>query len=253
MIHSESYSYALSQILGERATGFLNATLNDPVVRNRMNSEIDAFQAVESIRHDMGIDKDSDFVKKAVLKMLVSIYLLEGIKFPFSFFVTYIINKAYNSPIQGVTKLLKLINHDEFSFHLPTNARVIKVLSSDASQGYKHLFDSGWFAKMVLGLATFIEEQELDWNLYLLRDGGVQGYNQTIGEHFIKYFACKRIKELGVQPLQEVKANDTVKWFNTYRDINKGNAAAQETTSISYQKGGLTNDIEDYFQRKASA
>ena len=52
------------------------------------------------------------------------------------------------------------------------------------------------------------------------------------------------MRDIGIETeyLKE-KKSDIIDWFNTYRDINKQNAALQEASNISYQKGTLKNDL----------
>lgn len=244
-IHSESYSYGLNQIFNEKAEEFLDIIYTDPFILKRMNSEIDAFGEVEKLRHS-DIDKNSDVMKKAILRMLLAAYLLEGIKFPFSFFVSFTINKAYNSCIQGITRLLRLIGHDEFTIHVPTNLHALKLLRTDPSQGFSHLFDDGWFDQEATKMATMIATQEIEWMYYLLRDGDIPGFNAKIGEHFIKYWTNFRLVGIKVEEIfSGIVINDIITWYNNYRDISKQNAALQEADNLGYVKGGLVNDLND--------
>lgn len=245
VIHAESYSYGLNQMFGSKSEEFLDIIYTDPFIKNRMDSEIDAFAEVERIRQDPSIDKNSDEVKKAVLRMLLAAYLLEGIKFPFSFFVAFTINKSYDNAIQGMARLLKLIAHDEFTFHVVTNLSVIDILRSDPSQGYTHLFQNGWFESEATRMASVIQEQELDWMMYLLKDGPIPGFNEAIGTHFIKYWVNNRLQSLKLPILNVgVVINDIISWYNSYKDLNKQSTLLQESDNLGYQKGSVVNDMD---------
>lgn len=240
-IHAESYSYGLNQLVGSKSTEFLNIIYSDPVIRTRMNEEIDAFDLVKKLS-DAG--DTSDEMKKALLSMIIQLYLLEGIKFPFSFFVSFTINKSYNNSIQGFTRLLRLIAHDEFSVHVVANLHAIKVLREDHSQGFSHLFSNGWFDQECTRVARLIHDQELSWNKYLLSEGSIPGYNEAIGEHFIKYWTNTRLRGVKVAELfPGIVETDIIRWYNTYRDIKNLSTALQEASNISYIKGGLLNDM----------
>ena len=243
-IHAESYSYGLSEVFGHEATETLDLVYNDPFVRTRMEKEIELFGEVDNLCNLDGMDVSLDDKKKAILKLIIGIYLLESIKFPFSFLVTFTINDKYDNAITGFTKTIKLIAHDELNTHVPTGKNVLNILRKEKDQGFSHLFESGWFNETALEMVTYVVEQEIEWAKYLFDGYEVAGINSSISEHFIKYWAGVRLKDIGVDtPYAKEKSSDIIDWFNNYKDINKQNAALQETTNTSYQKGTLKNDL----------
>ena len=123
---------------------------DDKLIQSRMQSEQSSAEKLLAASPYT----ESDDAKKALLEMLLYIYFLEGVKFPFSFFITWTINNAYNNSIQGFSKLLKLIAHDELTVHVITGREVLNLLRSDSKQGFKHLFDSGWFIPVILYAGT---------------------------------------------------------------------------------------------------
>ena len=244
VIHAESYSYGLSEVFGHLATETLDLVYNDEFVKHRMEKEVELFACVDDLCNIENSGASLEEKKKAVLKLITGIYLLESVKFPFSFLVTFTINNSYNDAITGFTKTIKLIAHDELNTHVPTGKNVIGILRKDANQGFKELFDSGWYNDMAKEMTEFTVNEEIKWAKYLFDGKEVAGINSSVSEHFIKYWAGVRLKDLGVETeyLKEPKS-DIIDWFNAYRDINKQNAALQETTNTSYQKGALKNDL----------
>ena len=93
-------------------------------------------------------------------------------------------------------------------------------------------------------MTDYTVAEEIKWAKYLFDERDVLGINSSISEHFIKYWAGVRLRDIGIETeyLKE-KKSDIIDRFNTYRDINKQNAALQEATNISYQKGTLKNDL----------
>ena len=246
-IHAESYSYALDTIFGDEAEKILDLVYEDEFIKSRLEGEVEGFEEVKRIIIDGG-DWTSDEAKKSILIMLLRTIALESIKFPFSFLVTWSINENYGSPIQGISRLLKLIAHDELNFHVPVGKNVLNILRKEKNQGFKHLFDNGWFNKEATKIFKETVETEFGWKDYLLQEGEISGFNHEIAEHFIKYrtnVTCKLIK---VDEIYEnIISNDTIVWYDNTRDINKQNVAAQEGENSSYQKGVLVNDLEDSF------
>lgn len=244
-IHAESYSYGLSEVFGHEAAETLDLVYNDNFVKRRMEKECMLFDNVSALCLSDDTSVNLDDKKKALLSLLLGIYYLEGIKFPFSFLVTFVINNSYNDAITGFTKTIKLIAHDELSVHVVTGKNILNILARDENEGFKHLFDNGFFRETALSIVEEVVNQEIQWAKYLFDDYEVAGINSQISENFIKYWANIRLKDIGIidNPYMKEEKTDIIDWFNNYRNINKQNAALQETSNTSYQKGVLKNDL----------
>ena len=223
-IHATSYSTGLIEMFGEKATEVIDIVYTDPVIKTRLESEIDFAGQLD--RNDM----------QSIFKVVVAAYLLEHIKFPFSFFVTFRINNAYGNAINGFSMLLKKIAEDEMEIHYPTNANVIKDMIRTG------LVDKEWAHQFIKDEAAKVLSGEFGWNEYLLQDGSIPGYNQAIGEAFIEYQHNKSLRDVGID-VPSIKPNDTITWFNHYRDIGNQVVAQQEQKSNQYQKGIIKNDL----------
>lgn len=244
-IHSESYSYALNQIFGSEATSILDLAYEDEFIRKRLEREVDEFSEVRKLVIEQG--RSDDDAKKAILTMLLRTYFLEGVKFPSSFYISWNINRVFDNAIQGISRLLKLIAHDELTIHVPTGQNILNILRRDSNQGFKHLFESGWVQKEAQKIAKETVDDEMKWNEYLLKDGSLPGYNEAIMDNFLKYFANLRLKNIKMDLVykpDEAQKTDIIDWFESYRDINKSNTMLQEASNTSYIKGGLKNDLE---------
>jgi len=239
-IHALSYSYGLSQMFGAKAKEKIDIVYEDEVIKSRLENE--AQYSGDLIELAVKQGKTDDETKKALLKTLISTYFLEQVKFPFSFFVAWSINKGYNNAIQGFSMLLKLIAWDELTTHAPTGMNVIKTLRKEKRQGFSHLFKEE-IDDFIMDYAKIILEEELKWNEYLFKDGPVQGFTKAMGEHFIKYFVDYALTHIGYDKITNEKKSDVIDWYNEYRDIKNQNAALQEISNISYQKGNLMNDL----------
>jgi len=72
------------------------------------------------------------------------------------------------------------------------------------------------------------------------------GLTKEVMDNFMKYYTNLRLAGIGLQPLFEnVKEDNTIKWFKSYKNINSERTAAQETEILSYSIGQLVNDIDD--------
>jgi ribonucleotide reductase beta subunit family protein with ferritin-like domain len=227
-IHATSYAEGLIEMFGDKATEVIDIVYTDPVIKTRLQSEIDYAESLN--KDDM----------KSIFRVVVAAYLLEHIKFPFSFFVTFRINNAYDNAINGFAMLLKKIAEDEMDIHYPTNANVIKLMIST------NLVDKEWAHEFINSEVASIKVNEYAWNKYLLKDGSIPGFNEPIGEAFIDYQCNKSLRDCGIE-VDPIKPNDTITWFNHYRDIDNQVVAQQEINSNQYQKGLIKNDLTKFF------
>jgi len=234
-IHATSYSEGLIEMFGDKATDVIDLVYSDPIIKTRLSSEIDYAEQLN--RDDM----------QSIFKVVLSAYLLEHIKFPFSFFVTFRINNAYSNAVNGFSMLLKKIAEDEMDIHYPANANVIKDMIKAG------LVDKEWATALINSETARIVAEEFKWNLYLLQDGSIPGYNQAIGEAFIEYQANKALRDVGMDVPIVIKPNDTITWFNHYRDISNQVVAQQEMKGNSYQKGLIKNDLSRFTQQTQSS
>ena len=240
-IHALSYSTGLNQAFGSKVTEMLDLIYEDNVVRKRADKEIEsANKLIEKLKEDTVDDE----LKKLLLENLLRTFFLEGVKFPFSFFSTWSINKAYGNSIQGFSQMLKLIAWDEMTVHTTTGANVMKILMKDDSQGFLHL--KSYFEDLAYKMAEETSELEIEWSDYLLKDGDFQGFNQKINNHFIKYWTDYRLKEIGLKPIYKEEKSDVIEWYNEYRNLNKTQVALQEADNTNYQKGSLKNDLDKF-------
>lgn len=228
-IHALSYSTGLVEMFGDKATEVIDIVYTDPVIKSRLTSEID--YATQLDRNDM----------ESIFKVVVAAYLLEHIKFPFSFFVTFRINNAYNNAINGFSMLLKKIAEDEMDVHYPANGNVTKVMLRES------MVDPKWGEQFIKDEVARIASEEYIWNDYLLEEGSIPGYNKAIGDAFIDYQANKALRDCGID-VTPIKPNDTITWFNHYRDISNQVVAQQEQKSNQYQKGILKNDLDRFLK-----
>jgi ribonucleotide reductase beta subunit family protein with ferritin-like domain len=104
------------------------------------------------------------------------------------------------------------------------------------------LVNREWAEHFIREEVTRITSEEFTWNEYLLEEGSIPGYNKAIGEAFIEYQANKALRDCGIDVVA-IKPNDTITWFNHYRDISNQVVAQQEMKGNSYQKGVLKNDL----------
>jgi len=177
--------------------------------------------------------------KKALYLCMMSIFILEGIRFYVSFACSWAF--AELKKMEGNAKIIKLIARDE-NTHLAASIHIIKGLIKEDSDYIKIKDET---EDEVMGMFMSAIEQERDWCDYLFQGGSMIGLNADLLKEYIEWIAAKRIKTMGYTvPYHISKANPlpfTEKW------IGGGNVqvAPQETEITSYIVGGVKQDVEE--------
>jgi len=239
LIHSLSYSHILRGIFSD-ASEIFDRIDDYPEIKNRVNKEIDLYSRVKNINNLETLEDK----KKLLLELLVSIFALEGVKFYVSFLITYIINNSYSSSIQGATRIIKLINHDE-DLHNAMSSGTINILKKEKDEGFSELIKSKWFYEMSKRVFQEVYDDEIEFGKYLMSFGNIPGITEPILEQFLKYYVDLRLKAIGQPEIFGQKKTDIVSWFETYKDLNLDNAALQESDLAVYSIGIMRNDLED--------
>lgn len=238
LIHSLSYSHLLRGIFSDSSKIFDRIT-EFPEIQKRIDKEIDLYSKIKTMDNLALEDK-----KKLVLEMLVNIFALEGVKFYVSFLVTYIINNAYANKIQGATRMIKLINFDE-DIHTSFTSGLLNVLKKEPNEGFTDLMSSEWYTTMVKETFEKVYEEEMEWADYLLSIGNIPTLTREVTEQFLKYYVDLRMTQIGQPKIYNQDKTDVVQWFENYKDLNKDNAALQESDLAVYSIGIMKNDVVD--------
>lgn len=237
--HALSYSSGVTQAYGAKATEFLDIIYTDPQIAKRIEYElVIAEKFVVAVKDGWG---NTEYNRKLLLELLVVIFALEGIKFPFSFFTSWSLNKGYNKCAQGFSQLLLSIATDEMVVHTATGSNFINKLRKSAD--FKQEFASGWFDEMASKYMTQVVEREITWANYLLETGDEPGFNSAICTHFIQYWADRRLNEIGLPKQYNVVKNDIEIWFDEYRNVRDKQSSLQEISNVNYQLGQIQNDL----------
>jgi len=154
--HALSYSSGITQAFGAEATEFLDVIYTDPNIKHRIDDEL---AITEGFIQAVPTWKNSEYNRKLLLLVLLRTFALEGIKFPFSFFTSWTLNKAYNNCSQGFSTLLQ----DEMEVHTTTGSNVIKKLLKHPD--FKN--EVKWFKKEAYLYLEHVAIKEIEWANYL--------------------------------------------------------------------------------------
>ena len=177
-------------------------------------------------------------IKKSLYKTLMSVNILEGVRFYVSFACSWAF--AELKKMEGNAKIIKLIARDE-NLHLASTQTLLKLLPKDDKDYIKIAKETE--AECIKMFVDAVE-QEKQWAQYLFKDGSMIGLNAQLLDDYIEWICCKRMTAVGLKcPYKTSQANPlpwTQKWI-AGADVQ---VAPQETEISSYVIGGVKQDVD---------
>jgi len=181
-------------------------------------------------------------LKKLLWLALMSVNILEGVRFYVSFACSWAFAEA--KKMEGNAKIIKLIARDE-NLHLGSTQLLLKTLPKDDPDFIKIAAETE-----ADSIKMFVDavDQEKAWARYLFKDGSMIGVNEQLLGEYIEYIAARRMERVGLPRVYNQSQNPlpwTQKWISG-ADVQ---VAPQETEISSYIVGGTKQDVnEDTFK-----
>lgn len=186
--------------------------------------------------NDKSVNVDIYELKKLLWLTLMSVNILEGVRFYVSFACSWAF--AELKKMEGNAKIIKLIARDE-NLHLAGTQMLLKLLKKDDP-----IFEQ--IAKETeqecIDMFVSAVDQEKEWATYLFKDGSMIGLNAQLLNTYIEWICNKRMMNVGLKSHYGVKENPlpwTQKWISG-ADVQ---VAPQETEITSYISGGTKQDV----------
>ena len=176
-------------------------------------------------------------LKKKLFLCMLSVYILEGIRFYVSFACSWAF--AELKKMEGNAKVIKFIARDE-NTHLAASTSIIKSLIKDDPDFAKIRQETESIAEEMFKSAI---EQEKEWAKYLFKDGSMIGLNERLLADYVEWIGCRRMRALNYHCPYSVPQSNPLPW--TEKWIGGGNVqvAPQETEITSYITGGVKQDV----------
>ena len=238
-IHSLTYSHIIREVY-PNATKVFDSIKDYPEIQHRIDVEIAAYDALVNDEYSLLTD---DKKKEQILEVLVRVFALEGVKFYVSFLTTYMINNSYGNKIQGMTRLIKLINFDE-DMHVSVFGGLLNILRREDREAFVELMKSPNYITMVKDVFSDVAKSEIQWGKYLLSIGNIPSLTTKVLSNFVNYYCADRMNKIKIET-DIVSTDDTIQWFETYKNIDLDNVAGQESEGLAYQVGIIKNDIPE--------
>ena len=180
-------------------------------------------------------------LKEKLYRMLMSINILEGLRFYVSFACTFGFGEL--RLMEGSAKIISLIARDE-SQHLAISLHILKnymnlekdkVMNEVIKNNEEWVYDT--FKQAV--------DEEKDWAKFLFREGSMIGLSEELLGRYVEFIANKRLRALGLKPVYDIPStNNPLPWTQHWLSSRGLQNAPQETEVESYIVGGIKQDIK---------
>ena len=191
--------------------------------------------------HNVNGDKvvvDKYEIKKLLYKTLMSVNILEGVRFYVSFACSWAF--AELKKMEGNAKIIKLIARDE-NLHLGSTQTLLKLLPKDDPDYIQIAKET---EEECIQMFVDAVEQEKAWADYLFKDGSMIGLNSQLLSDYIEWICCKRMTAVGLKcPYTTPQANP-LPWTQKWIAGAEVQVAPQETEISSYVIGGVKQDVD---------
>lgn len=176
--------------------------------------------------------------KKALWLALMSVNVLEGIRFYVSFACSWAFAEV--KKMEGNAKIIKLIARDE-NLHLAGTQQLLKALVKEDEDFAKIAEET---KQECIKLFVDAVEQEKTWASYLFKDGSMIGLNEKLLNEYIEWIANKRMTAIGLNTTYKGGSNP-LPWTQKWISGSEVQVAPQETEITSYVIGGVKKDVNN--------
>lgn len=227
-LHSYSYTYIIQNVYND-PTGVLNDIMQDDAILDRATA---VTQYYDDMINTFDQSDDIHEKKKALYLTLVSINILEGLRFYVSFACSYYF--AEQDKMLGNANIIKLINRDE-NLHLGFTKTLLNQLRKP-EEGFTEVIDECKY--IVEQMWRDAVNEEIAWAEYLFKDGDLIGLNADILSQYMHYLANVRMKVCGFEQIFP-KTRNPITWIDKYISSKHVQNAPQEQENTNY----LTNSM----------
>ena len=175
--------------------------------------------------------------KKALWMALMSVNILEGIRFYVSFACSWAFAEV--KKMEGNAKIIKFIARDE-NLHLAGTQSLLKLLPKDDEDFIPIAEDT---KADCVKLFVDAVDQEKAWAKYLFKDGSMIGLNEQLLCEYIEWIAHKRMTAVGL-PCPYKNTSNPLPWTQKWIAGGDVQVAPQEVELSSYISGGTKQDVD---------
>tara|TARA_E500000331_G_scaffold339874_1_gene370591 strand:+ start:1027 stop:2130 length:1104 start_codon:yes stop_codon:yes gene_type:complete len=246
-IHSRSYTYIIKNLYPNPADVF-DTIIQDEKIEKRANAVTEQYDNLINMGYQWAIDNkkvDMYELKKNLYKTMVTVNILEGLRFYVSFACSFAFGEL--KLLEGSAKIISFIARDE-SQHLAMSQTIINNWH-DRNDDRDMIKIRKECEKEVYQMYDDALQQEKRWATYLFSKGSMIGLSEKLLHQFVEYMANRRMRGIGLNAVYEQKTNP-LPWIDHWLNSRSLQNAPQETEIESYVIGGIKQDVKkDQFKK----
>jgi ribonucleotide reductase beta subunit family protein with ferritin-like domain len=240
-IHSRSYTHIVKNVYPNPSEVFDTILEDENIIERAISvtKNYDEFNQIADDHFHRGKGSLYD-VKKALYKAMMTVNILEGLRFYVSFACTFAFGEL--KLMEGSAKIISLIARDEAT-HLNLSTHILKHWAKGD--------DDPDFVKIAKEVEPEMYDmwrncvdEEKRWADYLFKDGSMIGLNTNLLHAYVEFIANKRLKALGMDLIYDRPLNtNPLPWTQHWLSSAGLQVAPQETEVESYLIGGVKQDV----------
>ena len=238
-IHSRSYSHIIRNIYNIPKEIF--NTIHDTKAIVDMASSVGKYYNRLhrlNCQKELSIEVSEKEHVKAIWFALHASYALEAFRFMVSFATS--LAMVENKLFIGNGNIIALILQDEL-LHKDWTAYMINQVIKD-DQRFADI--KAECEEEVYSLYLDVIREEKEWADYLFLKGPVIGLNANILKEFVDYTAVHALKEVNIKYREHAPKSTPIPWFNKHSDPSKKQTALQESESVNYVIGVMSDELD---------
>lgn len=252
-IHSRSYTHIIRNIMSDPADVF-DVILDDEKILARAESVThyyNDFIEYANWYQMLGVGKHmvnneeivitTKELKRKLYLTLISVFILEGIRFYVSFACSFAF--AELDKMEGNAKVISFIARDE-ALHLGITTNIIRNFMNNKEDDTEMMKIIEETEEEVYQMFEDAVQQEKEWAEYLFKDGSMIGLNAQLLCSYVEWIANKRMRSLGLKGPYDQPTNP-LSWTQYWLSSKEKQVAPQETEIESYLVGAIDNDVKD--------
>jgi len=239
-IHSRSYTHIIRNVYADPGAVFDEILDIQEIVDCAADISKNYDDLISFNNNTIGQYWESPYLqyqhKKSLWLALMSVNILEGIRFYVSFACSWAF--AELKKMEGNAKIIKLIARDE-NLHLAGTQQILKVLPRD-DPDFAEIKEET--KAQCIKMFVDATNQEKVWAEYLFKDGSMIGLNKQLLNEYIEWIANRRLTAVGL-PNQYKTGSNPLPWTQKWISGADVQVAPQQTTISSYIIGGVKKDV----------
>ena len=246
-IHSRSYTYIIKNLYSNPSEVF-DTIISDEKIERRSKSVTEHYDELINLgmKKSLGNEVDEYDLKEKLWRTLVTVNILEGLRFYVSFACSFAFGEL--KLMEGSAKIISFIARDE-SQHLAVSQRIIN--------NYRGPENDKVMNKVIKNNEKYVEQlykdavdEEKRWATHLFSKGSMVGLSEKLLHNYVEWTANKRMKAIGMKPIYEQGKVNPLPWTEHWFNSRSLQNAPQETEIESYVIGGIKQDVEkDQFKK----